>query len=85
MRTVIYVDGFNLYYRALKGTRWKWLDLPALFEQVLKPHHDILAVKYFTAKVRATSKARRSLNGKRHISAPFSITGLTSRCITGFS
>ena len=55
MRTVVYVDGFNLYYGALKGTSWKWLDLVALFEKVLQPHHDILAIKYFTARVSGTS------------------------------
>ena len=54
MRTYVYVDGFNLYYGALKGTAWKWLDLPALFAEVLQPHHDILAVKYFTARVSGT-------------------------------
>ena len=25
MRTFVYVDGFNLYYGALKGKPWKWL------------------------------------------------------------
>ena len=54
MRTFIYVDGFNLYYGALKGTPWKWLDLPALFTEVLRSHHDILRVKYFTARVSGT-------------------------------
>ena len=48
MRTFLYVDGFNLYYGALKRTPWKWFDLPALFEKVLQPQHDILTVKYFT-------------------------------------
>ena len=56
MRTFIYVDGFNLYYRALRKTSYRWLDLHALFDQVLQPHHNILAIKYFTARVRATSK-----------------------------
>ena len=51
MRTYVYVDGFNLYYGALKGTAWKWLDLVALFQIVLRQHHDILKVKYFTARV----------------------------------
>lgn len=51
MRTYIYVDGFNLYYRALKNTPYKWLDLKALFSRVLKPHHQILRIKYFTARV----------------------------------
>ncbi len=51
MRTVVYVDGFNLYYRALKHTPYKWLDLGALFRRVLNPKNQILAIKYFTAKV----------------------------------
>ena len=55
MRTIVYVDGFNFYYGALKGTPWKWLDLVALFGRVLQPHHQIVAVKYFTARVSATS------------------------------
>ena len=54
MRTFVYVDGFTLYYGALKGTPWKWLDLPALLAKVLQPHHDILTVKYFTARVSGT-------------------------------
>ena len=49
MRTIVYVDGFNLFYRALKGTSWKWLDLHLLFRTVLGPHHDIRTIKYFTA------------------------------------
>ena len=46
--------GINLYYGALKGTPFKWLDLVALFEKILQPHHDILTVKYFTARVSGT-------------------------------
>ena len=26
-RTYVYVDGFNLYYRALRKTKLKWLDI----------------------------------------------------------
>ncbi|MDE0058934.1 MAG: NYN domain-containing protein [Defluviicoccus sp.] len=58
MRTFVYVDGFNLYYGALKETPWKWLDLPALFARVLQPHHDILKVKYYTARVSGTPADR---------------------------
>ena len=57
MRTFVYVDGFNLYYGALKGTPFKWLDLVALFGKVLQPRHDILKVKYFTARVSGTPAA----------------------------
>ena len=55
MRTFVYVDGFNLYYGALKGTPFKWLDTVSLFEKVLQPRHDILKVKYFTARVSGRS------------------------------
>jgi hypothetical protein len=54
LRTVIYIDGFNLYYGALKGTPHKWLDLLALFQKVLQSHHQIVKIKYFTARVSAT-------------------------------
>ena len=51
MRTHIYVDGFNLYYRALKRTPFKWLDLSGVFVDLLQSHHDIRKIKYFTARV----------------------------------
>ena len=51
MRTNIYVDGFNLYYGSLRSTPCKWLDLSALFHNMLHQHHQILAIKYFTARV----------------------------------
>lgn len=54
MRTFVYVDGFNLYYGALRGTPWRWLDPVALFRKVLQPRHEIVAVKYFTARVSGT-------------------------------
>lgn len=50
MRTMIYIDGFNLYYGCLKGTPYKWLDVHRLC-QLLLPRSQIVGVKYFTAKV----------------------------------
>ena len=55
MRTIIYIDGFNLYYGALKDTPYKWLDLRALFRRILRPDNEIRAIKYYTAKVAARS------------------------------
>jgi hypothetical protein len=52
MATIVYIDGFNLYYGALKGRPGKWLDLVA-FSQALLPKADIRAVRYFTARVSA--------------------------------
>jgi hypothetical protein len=50
--TYVYVDGFNLYYGAVKDTPYKWLDIRRLC-QLLLPHHDIRTIKYFTARVSA--------------------------------
>lgn len=52
MRTYVYVDGFNFYYRVVKGTRYKWLDLLTLC-RLLLPAHQVLRIKYFTAYVSA--------------------------------
>jgi len=36
MRTTVYVDGFNLYYRLLKTRpKDKWLNIKALAEKLL--------------------------------------------------
>jgi len=51
LKTYVYVDGFNLYYRALKRTPHRWLDLNALLNLVF-PNNDIRLIRYFTAKVR---------------------------------
>ena len=49
-RTIIYIDGYNLYYSRLKNTPFKWLDVVALFrDQLLKtqdPTTEVVAVKY---------------------------------------
>jgi len=49
-RTIVYVDGFNLYYGALQGTALKWLNLEAYFCR-LRLDEEVVAVKYFTAKI----------------------------------
>ncbi len=54
MITNFYVDGFNLYYRAVRGTRCKWLDLRKLAE-TLFPQDSINRVCYFTALLRPRS------------------------------
>lgn len=52
MRTIIYVDGFNLYYRMLeKRPDLKWLNIKAVAEKVLKPENQIIGVRYYTARV----------------------------------
>ncbi len=51
MRTVVYVEGFNLYYRALKRTRDKWLNLLAVCEAALPKACSVVAINYYTARV----------------------------------
>ena len=50
-RTIVYIDGFNLYYRALKGTAHKWLNIAAMSAAVLPAGHQIQAINYYTAHV----------------------------------
>jgi uncharacterized LabA/DUF88 family protein len=51
MRTIVYIDGFNLYYRALKGTPHKWLDIEALSRASLPSKCVIERVNYYTAHI----------------------------------
>lgn len=48
----VYIDGFNLYYGAVKDTPFRWLDLAALCRRML-PNDNIQHIKYFTAQVSA--------------------------------
>ena len=48
--TNLYIDGFNLYYRALRDTPFRWLDLRKLAE-TLFPSDSIHRVCYFTARL----------------------------------
>jgi len=49
--TIVYIDGFNLYYRALKGTTHKWLDIAAMSAAALPAGNQIEAINYYTAHV----------------------------------
>jgi uncharacterized LabA/DUF88 family protein len=48
MKTNFYVDGFNLYYRAVRSTPYKWLDLLCVAQR-LAPRHAVNRIRYFTA------------------------------------
>lgn len=58
LRTIVYVDGYNLYYSMLTGSPYKWLDLYALMADVLKDAYPgvsahIEHIKFFTAPIMA--------------------------------
>lgn len=61
MRTIAYVDGYNLFFGCLKNTPYKWLDLVALIESVLHtqdPESQLIHVRYFTAPIKAKLASR---------------------------
>jgi uncharacterized LabA/DUF88 family protein len=54
MRTIVYIDSFNIYFRMLeKRPALKWLDLKALCTRLLRSTNQIVGIKYFTARVSA--------------------------------
>jgi len=52
-QVIVYIDGFNLYYGATKGTPYRWLNLDAVCRQLLRPTDNLKAIKYYTALVSA--------------------------------
>ena len=51
--TIAYIDGFNLYYGLLqKMPQYKWLDPLALVRELLRKEHELVGVKFFTARIR---------------------------------
>lgn len=51
-KATVYIDGFNLYYGALKNSKYKWLNLELLCQNLLK-NNRVTHIKYFTARVSA--------------------------------
>ncbi len=51
MRTIVYIDGFNLYYGACRAPGRRWLNPLALAQRLL-PKDDIAEIAYFTANIK---------------------------------
>ena len=51
-RTLLYVDGFNLYYSAVRGTPPRWLN-PVSLAATAFPNNRIIGLRMFTARVTA--------------------------------
>lgn len=69
LRTIIYIDGFNFYYRAVRGTKYKWLDFMSLFQKVLSSHNRIVQIKYFTALVSGKQNFQKPIKQQTYIRA----------------
>ena len=59
-RSIIYIDGFNLFYGALKGTKYKWLNLERYFT-LLRQDDSIQEIKYFTAMLDGPKKLKQEI------------------------
>jgi len=59
-RSIIYIDGFNLFYGALKGTKYKWLNLERYFT-LLRQDDNIQEIKYFTAMLDGHKKLKQEI------------------------
>lgn len=51
MRTIVYIDAFNLYYGACRAGGRRWLNPLALAQRLL-PNDDIAEIAYFTANIK---------------------------------
>lgn len=70
MRTIVYIDGFNLYFRLLqKRPALKWLNIKALAGHVLKPANQIVAVRYYTARVSGRLDAHAPARQQNYLDA----------------
>ena len=69
MKVRVYVDGFNLYYGALKARpASRWLDL-AVLSRLLRPDDTIDAIRYFTARVKGDRDATAPGKQKLYLAA----------------
>lgn len=59
-RSIVYIDGFNFYYGAIKDGPNKWLDLQHYF-QLLRQDDNIQKIWYFTAMVSGPSLSRQEV------------------------
>lgn len=50
IKTFVYIDGFNLYYSALKGTSFRWFN-PVVYVENEFHKNKVAAVRYFSARV----------------------------------
>ena len=50
-KTIVYVDGANLYFGLARPAGVKWLDLMSLSRRLLNAEHEIVRIVYFASRV----------------------------------
>ncbi len=53
---MVYIDGFNLYFGAVRNTPNKWLNPVLAVQRHLHTQHNVIGTKYFTALVNPRPK-----------------------------
>jgi NYN domain len=77
VKTYVYIDGFNLYYGAVRNTPYRWLNLRLLCERLF-PRNEIVRIRYFTAIVNGTpDDPRKPQRQQTFIRALETLDGLT--------
>jgi hypothetical protein len=69
MKTIVYVDGFNLYYGSVKDTPHKWLNIHRMCELLL-PNNQIVGIKYFTVKSSPVNAILKNIFASKYIFVP---------------
>jgi len=66
LKTIVYVDGYNLYYGLLRAKGFKWLNLHKLFQNHIlpfkSPDAELTEIKYYTADVKAQFAIRGNIS-----------------------
>jgi hypothetical protein len=69
---IVYIDGFNLYYRALRNPAYKWLDVLAL-SRALFSDDNVQQVNYYTARIKPSK-----LDARKHVRQQIYFRALTT-------
>jgi len=61
MRTIFYIDGFNLYYGGCRRDekKYRWLDIAELCRRLMRDA-DTVAIKYFTARITSPTASAKN-------------------------
>lgn len=77
-QTNVYIDGFNLYYGALKDRPGcKWLDVATFAQSLLIPGLELHRVRYFTAPVSGRTSPHEPLRQQIYFRALRTSPGLS--------
>ncbi len=77
LRTIVYIDGFNLYYglKQKYGRKYMWLNIEKFARNVTPAHGVLVSAKYFTSKLKGSStkpeKVRRQSQFLRAVDTLF--------------